>query len=145
SIGGRGMKENKLKLLKELLESFKSSREVHEPFVMSFEDETDDALEWAIEQTKRVQKLEEIRSDAIDQIDVTQRRNERLEQLVQELEMQLKVSNSVHADDRKLLNRRTKQNERYRELLEMIQKMTVYDDCREAEIYELVTNELEEE
>ena len=37
------------------------------------------------------------------------------------------------------------QNKRYRELLEMIQKMTVYDDCREAEIYELVTNELEEE
>ena len=36
---------------------------------------------------------------------------------VQELERQLKVSNSVHADDRKLLNRRTKQNKRYREAL----------------------------
>src|SRR5690625_3306885 len=39
---------------------------------------------------------------------------------VQELERQLKVSNSVHADDRKLLNRRTKQNKRYREELDIL-------------------------
>ena len=44
---------------------------------------------------------------------------------VQELERQLKVSNSVHADDRKLLNRRTKQNKRYREALEEVLKNDV--------------------
>lgn len=35
---------------------------------------------------KRVQELEEIKSEAIKQIDVTQRRNKRLEERVQELE-----------------------------------------------------------
>src|SRR5690625_712507 len=52
----------------------------------------DDDVEWLIEQAERVQ----------------------------ELERQLKVSNSVHADDRKLLNRRKKQNKRYRKALEEI-------------------------
>jgi len=37
------------------------------------------------------------------------------------------------------------QNKRYRELLEKIKEMTRYDDCREAEIYELVSDELEGE
>lgn len=54
------MSENKLRLVKELLESFKANREVHEPFVMSFDEETDKALEWAIEQAKRTQELEEL-------------------------------------------------------------------------------------
>src|SRR5690554_5419481 len=54
------MSENKLRLVKELLESFKANRELHEPFVMSFEEETDKALEWAIKQAERTQELEEL-------------------------------------------------------------------------------------
>ena len=37
------------------------------------------------------------------------------------------------------------QNKHYRELLKKIKEMTRYDDCREAEIYELVSDELEGE
>ena len=47
---------------------------------------SDSDFEWLIEQVERLQELEEIKSDAIKQIDVTQRRNERLEERVQELE-----------------------------------------------------------
>jgi len=57
------MSENKLRLVKELLESFKTNREVHEPFVMSFEEETDKALEWTVKQAKRVQELKEERDE----------------------------------------------------------------------------------
>jgi len=76
---------------KELLE------QMEHDYQNAFPIDVDWLLNYAKEQTKRVQELEEVRSDAIDQIDVAQRRNERLEQRVEELE---------------------EENKRYREFLE---------------------------
>ena len=47
------MSKERLELAKELLDSFKSNREIHEPFVMSFEYETIEALEYIIEQVEK--------------------------------------------------------------------------------------------
>src|SRR5690625_1381961 len=57
---------------------------------------------------------------------------------VQELEQKLAEIRFVNNDYDKI-------NKRYRDLLEKIKEMTRYDDCREAEIYELVSDELEGE
>jgi len=60
---------------------------------------------------------------------------------VHELEKRLKIyqKRSWFEDYEKV----AKQNKRYRELLEKIKEMTRYDDCQEAEIYDLVSDELE--
>lgn len=74
-------------------------------------------IQWLIEQAERVQELEEI--------------NERLQ------------SKNIATNSK--LFYLEQQNKRYRELLKKIKEMTRYDDCREAEIYELVSDELEGE
>lgn len=54
--------------------------------VMVSSEHYDFLYNYAVQQTERVEELEKINIDAIIQIDVTQRRNERLEKRVQELE-----------------------------------------------------------
>ncbi|HSH26063.1 MAG TPA: hypothetical protein VLA13_11105 [Massilibacterium sp.] len=69
---------------------------------------------YAIQQTERVEELEEINTDAITQIDVMQKRNERLEKRVQELEGGLayyKMATESYLDIEQ-------QNKRYREALD---------------------------
>ena len=73
-------------------------------------------IEWLIEQAERVQKLEEIKSDAIRQIDVTQRRNERLEKRVQELEEDSK-------DAKFAIDMLQAENQRYKQALEDIRRI----------------------
>ncbi len=86
-----------------------------------------DDVKWLIEQAERVQELDS-KSHQINLLkDIIAHRAKVLVEKDREIE-ELK-----------------KQNKRYRELLEKIKEMTRYDDCREAEIYELVSDELEGE
>ncbi|HLR72037.1 MAG TPA: hypothetical protein VK085_11500 [Pseudogracilibacillus sp.] len=126
------MRENKLKLLKELLESFKSEREVYEPFVMSFEDETDDALEWAIEQVELMQhfakknaelnvflsKYSEPKHLGKNVIDVAMDIIAKQAERVQELEEENKFRTEQMESLVKNHNRLDTENKRYRKLLE---------------------------
>src|SRR5699024_4209788 len=57
-----------------------------------------------------------------------------LNKRVQELERELKVSQSIHADDRKLLNGRTKQNKRYREAIEFGIEYLKNSDIRQVQL-----------
>jgi len=66
---------------------------------------------------------------------------ERLEQI----ERENKLLRFIAKENKIAYEQRAEQNKRYRELLEKIKEMTRYDDCREAEIYELVSDELEGE
>lgn len=69
---------------------------------------------------------------------VLSKRVQELEELIEDYKT---VNKELHQRGRKVRD----QNKRYRELLEKIKEMTRYDDCREAEIYELVSDELEGE
>lgn len=85
-------------------------------------------INWLIEQAERVQELEEINTDAITQIDVIQRRNERLEKRVQELEETVEDYKTVNKEFHQRGRKVRKQNKRYREALEFYaDKGTVYD------------------
>lgn len=72
---------------------------------------------------------------------VIKEQSERVQELNKE-NKRLEIKNLNYFKDIETL---TVQNKRYRELLEKIKEMTRYDDCREAEIYELVSDELEGE
>jgi|SRR5690625_831826 len=80
---------------------------------------------------------EETRNDTIRYRDLLVYAIEQIER-VRELEDKLARIRFVNNDYDKI-------NKRYRDLLEKIKEMTRYDDCREAEIYELVSDELEGE
>ena len=72
----------------------------------------DDDIEFLIEQAEQVQKLKEIKNNAINQIDVTQERNKRLEERVQELE------DIIYQDARQdVLEGLYEENNRYREVV----------------------------
>src|SRR5690625_2786534 len=60
---------------------------------------------------------------------------------VQELEKDIKEWEIVNESWEEINTQIAEQNKRYRELLKKIKEMTRYDDCREAEIYELVSDE----
>ena len=77
-------------------------------------------FDWLIEQSEQVQKLKEIKNNAINQIDVTQERNKRLEKRVQELEDVLNI-------DAPTYQRITEQNKRYREALELLNRVSASD------------------
>lgn len=77
-------------------------------------------VEWLIKQVERVKKLEEIKSDAINQIDATQRRNKRLEKRVQELEEgmeRFQSGRNVAVATKMKMDDLEKQNKRYREVV----------------------------
>src|SRR5690625_3726153 len=77
---------------------------------------------------------------------------ERVLELEEELEIQKELrkkrffdlykTKKMYSEVKNNYIRECKQNKRYRELLKKIKEMTRYDDCREAEIYELVSDEL---
>lgn len=67
--------------------------------------------------------------------------NKQVQELERERDEWRDTSQSYYMTNQELRG----QNKRYRELLEKIKEMTRYDDCREAEIYELVSDELEGE
>lgn len=66
---------------------------------------------------------------------------ERVQEFEEKLNAQIESNQKLDKINRKWM----RENKRYRELLEKIKEMTRYDDCREAEIYELVSDELEGE
>jgi chromosome segregation ATPase len=84
----------------------------------SFDPGTQSDINWLIEQAERVQELEEINIDAITQIDVTQRRNEKLEKRVQELEKEIEDWRAEVQKWQRFLREESQQNKRYREALE---------------------------
>lgn len=68
----------------------------------------------------RVQELEEIKSEAIKQIDVTQRRNKGLEERVHELEEHLRLANQYVKKEREINTRLEQQNKCYREAIDYV-------------------------
>lgn len=79
---------------------------------------------WLIEQAERVQNLKEIKNNAINQIDVTQERNKRLEERVRDLEKNIEQEYNNHKD---LESGLLRQNKCYREAIERIKKYA--NDC----------------
>jgi len=103
----------------------------------------------AKEQAERVQELEGIKNDAIEQIDVTQERNKRLENRVQELENTLRIwmDRSDHLSGEYLKYK--EQNKCYREALEFIgnhaNESEMMDDVMYTELVrEVIEKALEE-
>lgn len=84
----------------------------------------DDYLDYLIKQAERVQNLKEIKNNAINQIDVTQERNKRLEERVRDLEKNIEQEYNNHKD---LESGLLRQNKCYREAIERIKKYA--NDC----------------
>jgi len=92
------------------------------PYSTRHVEEVRELADYAREKAERVQKLEEIKSEAIKQLDVAQRRNERLEKRAQELEEDNENLQTLSNINRKEHMRIHEQNKRYREAIENVLK-----------------------
>ena len=89
----------------------------------------DDDIEFLIEQAEQVQKLKEIKNNAINQIDVTQERNKRLEKRVQELEEKrerYQSGRNVAVATKMKMDDLEEQNKRYRETIKSVRSEIKY-------------------
>ena len=101
----------------------------------------DEPFSWLIE---RVQELEEIKNDAIEQIDVTQERNKRLENRVQDLESENRALKAVAKSNKFIGEQYLEQNKRYRDFFQRILELQLYINYTEEELWKEVLKISEE-